>query len=73
MAYQIDEKCVKCSVCAGACPVDAIFFDESIKRFQIHHDICTECGTCIDVCAVNAVMAIVDENEDRDDDILFPL
>ncbi|MDD4952906.1 MAG: 4Fe-4S binding protein [Desulfovibrionaceae bacterium] len=39
------ELCIRCGECAGACPVDAIFLDETGRPF-----VCIHCGRCVGFC-----------------------
>ena len=44
MAYVINDGCVSCGACAGACPVGAI--SEGDGKFEIDADNCISCGAC---------------------------
>ena len=52
MAYVINDGCVSCGACAGACPVGAI--SEGDGKFEIDADVCIECGACEATCPVGA-------------------
>jgi Fe-S-cluster-containing dehydrogenase component len=39
------ELCIRCSECAKACPVDAIYLDSSKEPF-----VCIHCGRCVSFC-----------------------
>ncbi len=43
------ENCIKCGICARACPVDCIDWKKKEVAY-IHVDKCTRCKSCIDVC-----------------------
>lgn len=49
------EKCTGCTVCAGKCPVNAIY-GTRLQPFFIVEDKCTGCGICYDVCKFSAVI-----------------
>lgn len=52
MAYKINDDCIACGACAGACPVGAI--TEGDGKYVIDADTCIECGACADTCPVSA-------------------
>ena len=52
MAFQINDGCVMCGACAGACPVGAI--SEGDGKYEIDPDKCLSCGACAGVCPVGA-------------------
>jgi Fe-S-cluster-containing hydrogenase component 2 len=37
--------CIRCGDCADACPVDAIYLDETKEPF-----VCIHCGRCVEFC-----------------------
>ena len=49
------EKCTGCTVCAGKCPVNAIY-GTRLQPFFIVEDKCIGCGICFDVCKFSAVI-----------------
>lgn len=52
--YHINDRCVACTLCAQACPVDAIPFAPREKH-SIDTELCTRCGACLEACPVDAV------------------
>ncbi|MDP4224375.1 MAG: NADH-ubiquinone oxidoreductase-F iron-sulfur binding region domain-containing protein, partial [Bacteroidota bacterium] len=55
-SFSIDvEKCTGCTVCAGKCPVNAIY-GTRLQPFFIVEDKCTGCGICSEVCKFSAVI-----------------
>ncbi|MDF2617069.1 MAG: electron transfer flavoprotein alpha subunit [Sedimentibacter sp.] len=59
----INEKCVGCKKCVGACPFGAI--DIKDKKAAINEK-CTLCGSCADSCKFNAINFIRDEIVQKD-------
>ena len=53
MAYVINDGCVSCGACAGACPVGAI--SEGDGKYVIDADTCISCGTCAGACPTGAI------------------
>lgn len=54
LTYTINDNCTGCTVCAKACPTEAI----SGERKELHiidQDACIKCGKCVTVCRFDAV------------------
>ena len=51
----IPELCKSCSLCARACPVDAISGSKGVP-YVIDQEICIRCGVCMDTCKFNAIV-----------------
>ncbi len=55
LTYTINDKCTGCTVCATACPTEAIFGDRK-KIHMIDQNKCIKCGKCFTVCRFDAVV-----------------
>lgn len=55
MAYKINENCINCGACAGACPMSCI--SQGDERHVIDPAVCIDCGSCAGVCPVEAPVA----------------
>jgi len=54
LTYTINDNCTGCTVCASACPTDAIT-GERKELHVIDQDKCIKCGKCFTVCRFDAV------------------
>lgn len=54
MAFRINDECVACGACAGACPIGAI--TEGDGKYEINADECVDCGTCAAQCPTGAIV-----------------
>lgn len=52
--YQVNDKCVGCTLCAQACPVDAIA-TWPYRRHLISDETCIRCDACLQVCPHDAI------------------
>jgi len=58
ITYEVDpDKCKGCTLCAKACPVDAIS-GEKKKPFVIDRESCIRCGLCMDKCRLGAIRVV---------------
>ena len=53
MAFQINDRCVMCGACAGACPVGAI--SEGDCKYEIDASACISCGACAGTCPTGVI------------------
>ena len=54
VTYSINDACIGCTLCAQACPVDAIPF-RPYERHVVEDELCVRCGACLDACEDDAV------------------
>ena len=59
LTYTIDKDiCKKCSLCARACPAEAITGVQGKEPYEIHQTKCIKCGNCINACRFEAVTRV---------------
>ena len=51
----IDNKCIRCGVCAAVCPAGAHHIDPEGFRHVFDRSLCTACGRCADACCTGAL------------------
>ena len=49
----LQEECVGCTLCVGACPFDAI---DMINGVAVMNENCTNCGACVGACNFSAII-----------------
>lgn len=55
--YNVNDKCIGCTICAQECPVNAIPF-KPYEKHEIDQLICTKCDNCRIVCPEDAIEII---------------
>jgi heterodisulfide reductase subunit A len=54
--YVEEARCAGCRVCNTLCPMDAISFNEEMKKTSINDVLCKGCGTCAAACPSVAIV-----------------
>jgi NADH-quinone oxidoreductase subunit F len=52
--YRVLDNCTGCTLCAQACPVDAIR-RQPYRKHEVIDDLCTRCGMCLTACPEQAI------------------
>jgi NADH-quinone oxidoreductase subunit F len=52
--YRVTDACIGCTLCAQACPTEAIAF-RPYERHEVDDAKCTRCGMCVKACQDNAI------------------
>ena len=53
MAHKVNETCIGCGACLGACPQQCIAMDGD--KAKIDPAKCIDCGSCAGVCPMGAI------------------
>ncbi len=54
LTYTVNDNCTGCTVCAPACPTEAITGNKKEMHF-VDQDLCIKCGKCFTVCRFDSI------------------
>ncbi|MBF0614593.1 MAG: electron transport complex subunit RsxB [Magnetococcales bacterium] len=57
VAYIYEDRCIGCTACIKACPVDAII-GANKQSHTVIADMCTDCEACVEPCPVDCIEMI---------------
>ncbi|MDR3053504.1 MAG: 4Fe-4S dicluster domain-containing protein, partial [Coriobacteriales bacterium] len=55
ITFGIDERCMRCGICAQVCPAQNISIDQADRQAPVRSNRCQACLACIHWCPANAV------------------
>jgi len=55
MAHKVNEGCIGCGACEGACPVGAVKVEDGVA--VVDAGACIDCGACEGACPTGEIVA----------------